>query len=109
MTRDPETPAQKSQLALRSDADTVSFEVVVVPRASRSRVAGLHGTSLKVTLAAAPVDGAANRELCDVLAKALGVPKRAVQITRGEHNKHKTVQVAGVSAERVWELAKDHE
>lgn len=83
----------------------MTFDVVVVPRASRSRISGLHADSLKVTLAAPPVDGEANRELCSVIAKALGVPKRAVQITRGEHSKHKTVQVTGVTVDRVLGLA----
>jgi len=87
----------------------VRFDVVVVSRASRSRISGLHANSLKVTLAAAPVDGEANRELCRLIAKSLGVPKRSVQITRGEHSKHKTVQVMGVTASRVLELVKDDE
>jgi uncharacterized protein len=82
-------------------ADGVSFDVVVVPRASRSKVVGLHGTALKITLAAPPVDGEANAELCAVLAKALGVAKRAVRVVRGEHSKSKTVQVDGVDAARV--------
>lgn len=85
---------------------SVSFEVVVVPRASRSKIAGLHDGRLKVTLAAAPVDGEANEELRKVLAKALGVPKRAVQITHGEHSKHKTVQVNDVAIEQVWALSR---
>jgi uncharacterized protein (TIGR00251 family) len=85
----------------------VSFEVVVVPRASRSKIAGLHGDRLKITLAAPPVDGEANAELIATLAKALGVPKRAVQIAQGEHNKHKTVRVTGVSADHVLRLGAD--
>ena len=93
------------KLALQTHGDAVSFHVVVVPRASRSRIAGLHGTALKVTLAAPPVDGEANAELCVVLAKALGVPKRAVRIVAGEHAKAKTVQVQGVSSEAVAALA----
>jgi uncharacterized protein len=78
---------------------------VVVPRASRSRVVGLHDGRLKVTLAAPPVDGEANAELCATLAKALGVPKRAVRISHGEHNKHKTLRVEGVSVEQVLRLS----
>ena len=80
------------------------FQVLVVPRASRSKIAGVHAGALKVTLAAAPVDGEANAELCKVLAKALGVSKRAVQITHGEHSKHKTIQVNDITAEQVLSL-----
>jgi uncharacterized protein (TIGR00251 family) len=87
----------------------VCFSVVVVPRASRSRIVGLHAEALKVTLAAPPVDGEANAELCAVLAKALGVARRAVRIVNGEHGKTKTVQVSGVSIERVQALARGGE
>lgn len=92
---------------IRSLPAAVSFDVVVVPRASRSRVVGLHGGALKVTLAAPPVDGAANEALCETLAKALGVAKRAVQITQGAQSKHKTVQVEGVSEADVRRLTEE--
>jgi uncharacterized protein (TIGR00251 family) len=82
----------------------VCFNVVVVPRASRSRIVGVHGDSLKVTLAAPPVDGEANAALCDLIAKLLGVPKRSVLIQRGAQSKHKTVQVTGVTVEQVMSL-----
>ena len=91
-------------LAIREHADGVSFSVLVVPRASRSKLVGLHAGALKVTLAAPPVDGEANAELSAVLAKALGVSKRAVQIIHGMHGKTKTVQVSGVSAEQLQAL-----
>lgn len=109
MSRGSETSATPTPLAVCCEAGAVSFDVVVVPRASRTRISGLHANSLKVTLAAAPVDGEANRELCSLIAKSLGVPKRAVQITRGEHSKHKTVRVVGVTASRVLELVEDDE
>jgi uncharacterized protein (TIGR00251 family) len=93
--------------SVRARDDGVSFDVVVVPRASRSRVIGLvttaRGPALKLTLAAAPVDGEANAELCRAIANWLDVSKRAVQITHGEHHKHKTVHVAGISPARVRE------
>ena len=91
-------------LNTRVSGQDVYFDVVVVPRASRSRIVGLHGAALKVTLAAPPVDGEANAELRALLAKALGVTKRAVSIVSGEHAKTKTVQVQGVSLEQVAAL-----
>jgi uncharacterized protein len=95
-TREP-----SASMTIHAQPDGVSFEVLVVPRASRTRIVGAHAAALKVTLAAPPVDGAANLALCAFLAKALGVPKRAVRITHGEHSKTKTVQVTGVSADQV--------
>jgi hypothetical protein len=58
----------------------------------------MRGASLLVRLNAAPVDGAANAELIDVLADVLGVPKRAVTIVSGERSRQKKVRVAGLSS-----------
>lgn len=107
MAHVPKTGTQAPDFRVRSEAGSVSFGVVVVPRASRSRITGIHGDSLKVTLAAPPVDGEANAELCRVLAKALGVPQRAVQITQGQHSKHKTVAVLGATVEQVCGLTRN--
>ncbi|HBR58759.1 MAG TPA: hypothetical protein DEA22_15025, partial [Blastocatellia bacterium] len=41
----------------------VEFTVRVVPRASKSAVAGEYESALRVRIASAPVDGAANDEL----------------------------------------------
>jgi len=72
----------------------LTFRVYVVPRASRSEIAGAHDGALRVRLAAAPVDGAANRELIAVLAKALHVSRSAVAIDAGHTSKIKRVTVS---------------
>ena len=73
---------------------SLTFEVYVVPRASRSEIVGEHNGALRVRLAAAPVDGAANRELIAVLAKALHVSRSAVEINAGHTSKFKLVTVS---------------
>lgn len=73
----------------------------VVPRAGHSGVAGLRDGALLVRLAAAPVDGAANAELIDVLARALDVPKRSIEIVAGDRSRSKRVRVDGMSAPAV--------
>ena len=81
---------------------TIRFEVHAKPRAKKSRIVGPRGDSLEVALAAPPVDGAANEELVRVLAEALDVPRRNVQILRGETSQKKLVGVdlgAGLDAE----------
>ena len=82
----------------------ITFAVRVVPRASRSEVAGEHGGALRVRVAAPPVEGAANEELTRTLARALRVPARAVEIVAGHHSKSKRVRVAGVGARRLVAL-----
>ena len=59
----------------------------------------MRGDALLVRLHAAPVDGAANAELIQVLAEALDVPKRAVSIASGERSRQKRVRVEGVTRE----------
>lgn len=75
----------------------VIVDVRVVPRSGRSGLAGTRDGALLVRLNAPPVDGAANAELLDVIARALGVPKRAVTIVSGERAKQKRVKVDGVT------------
>lgn len=77
----------------------VELQIKVIPRAGRTALAGTRDGALLVRLAAAPVDGAANDALIDVIADALSVPKRNVAIVSGERSKQKRVRVAGVTAE----------
>lgn len=74
--------------------DSFTFLVYVVPRASRSEIVGEHNGSLRVRLAARPVDGAANRELISLLAKTLGVSRSQVEIKTGQASKIKRVTVS---------------
>ena len=85
---------------LQQSPDGVVITVRVIPRAGRSEVAGTRDGALLVRLNAAPVDGAANAELIEVLSEALGVPKRAVTIASGERARRKTVRVAGITLEQ---------
>jgi uncharacterized protein (TIGR00251 family) len=86
---------------VRDEAGGAVLELVVVPRASRTRVAGEHGGRLRLQLAAPPVDGAANAELVAFLAGALSVKRSAVSILRGEAGRRKVVRVLGLDAEQV--------
>lgn len=79
-----------------SSADAL-LEVRVVPRAGRSGVAGLRDGAVLVRLAAAPVDGAANAELIAVLAAALHLPKRSIQIVSGVRSRAKRVRLDGMT------------
>ena len=80
------------------------FTVRVVPRASRSGVAGEHAGALRVRVAAPPVDGAANEELVRTLARVLGVAARDVEITSGHTSKLKQVRVMNARRERLEQL-----
>ena len=82
----------------------LTFAVRVVPRAARSEVVGAHDGALRVRVAAPPVEGAANEELRRTLARALGVPLRAVEIVRGQTAKTKQVRVTGADSRKLLAL-----
>jgi uncharacterized protein (TIGR00251 family) len=82
----------------RDGADGAVLEILVQPRASRTRVAGEHDGRLKIQLAAPPVDGEANAALVAFLAGALGVRRADVVLLAGEAGRRKRVRVAGISA-----------
>ncbi|MFC1490979.1 DUF167 domain-containing protein [Nitrospinota bacterium] len=80
-------------IPIRRDRDGLSFEVTVQPRASRAAIEGERGGALKIRLTAPPVDGSANRQCVELLAKALRVPKSAVEIVSGKSSKRKRVRI----------------
>ena len=82
----------------------LTFNVRVVPRASRSEIVGEHDGALRVRLSAAPVDGAANEELVRMLARALQVSRNAVVIIAGRTSRLKQVAVSGTTSERLLAL-----
>jgi uncharacterized protein (TIGR00251 family) len=86
-------------------ADTPAIILVhVVPGASRSEIVGLEGDILKVRVAAPPVKDKANRALVKLLAKALGIGSRQIEIIGGHRARRKTVQVRGIDASAVSAL-----
>jgi uncharacterized protein (TIGR00251 family) len=90
--------------ATESDG-ALTFRVRVVPRASKTALAGVYDGALKVRVAAPPVEGAANAELTRFLAKRLGVAAGAVEIVGGHTSKSKVVRAAGAKAADLVRLA----
>jgi uncharacterized protein len=82
-------------LVVNESGGAITFDVQVVPRASRDRLGPVHGDRLKVQLTAPPVDGAANEALIALVAKSLGRARSDVTIVRGATGRKKTIRVAG--------------
>jgi uncharacterized protein len=89
------------QLKIQPSANAVIFSVKVVPRSSKTAIAGILGGMLKVKLAAAPEKGKANESLVEFLADTLGVKRNTITITSGHTSPIKTIQIAGASPESV--------
>ena len=87
-----------------AQGDRVLLELHVVPRAAKTAIAGVHDGRVKVSLAAPPVDGAANDALVAFIAKTLGRPKRDVELIRGETSRKKTLAIRGVTLAAVRAL-----
>ena len=75
----------------------VCLRIKAVPGASRTKIAGLLGDRLKVTVAAAPQGGKANKAICQLLAKIFSVAPRDVTVVKGATNPLKTVQFSGLT------------
>jgi uncharacterized protein (TIGR00251 family) len=71
------------------------LDVRVIPRAGKSGPAGLRDGALLIRLNAPPVEGAANAELIDVLARLFDIPKRNITIVRGARARVKRVRIDG--------------
>ena len=69
------------------------LQVHLQPRASQNRILSRQGDAIKIQVQAPPVKGAANAALIDVLASALGVPRRSVHILRGATSRTKLVEI----------------
>jgi uncharacterized protein (TIGR00251 family) len=94
-------------LAVRQDDGAITFEVQVVPRASRDQLGPVHGERLKVQLTAPPVDGAANAALIALVARRLGRARGDVTIIRGETGRKKTLRVRGTTAAALLALLEE--
>jgi uncharacterized protein (TIGR00251 family) len=88
-------------LPVQPTPNGILLRLRIVPRASRTEIAGLVGGVLRIRLAAAPVDGAANETLIRFLAERISVPRSAVRITTGQTSRSKVVLISGASLEKV--------
>ena len=80
----------------KKNNNSLIIKIKVKPRSSISGIVGPYGDSLKVKLTSPPVEGKANQELIEVLAKEYGISKKNVEIVSGHNSKNKTVRLVGV-------------
>ena len=66
-------------------------------RGSRDELSGMRDGVLQAKVTAPPVDGRANKALCKLIAKRVGVAPSRVSVVRGEKSREKVVRVEGVA------------
>jgi uncharacterized protein (TIGR00251 family) len=89
------------KLDIRDVPGGAIIAVKVVPGSSRDRIAGVLGDSLKIATSAPPEKGKANAAVAALLAGALGVDRRQVELASGPTNPRKQFRIAGLSAAAV--------
>ena len=82
--------------------NALTLNIKVEPRSSKSGIVGPYGDALKVKLTSPPVEGKANKELIEVLAKGFRIAKKDVEIISGQSSKNKIVRLNGVSSMDDW-------
>jgi uncharacterized protein (TIGR00251 family) len=89
------------KLSIRDIPGGAVIPVKVVPGSSRDRVVGVLGDSLKIATSAAPEKGKANAAVAKILADALGLDARRVELVSGPTNPRKEFGIAGLTANAV--------
>lgn len=69
------------------------MQVLLQPKASANQWVGEVDGRIKLRLTAPPVDGQANSQLIEFVAKQFKVPKSQVQLLSGEQARQKTLQI----------------
>ena len=88
-------------MCLEEKEGTVMLKVLLLPRASKNELVGIHGDRLKIKVTSPPVEGQANKKLCEFLSKLMGVGKRQIEIIEGQRSRVKKVRISDKSIDEV--------
>ncbi len=86
-----------------------AIAVRVTPRASRNKIVEiLADGTIKIHIAAPPVDGEANEKLIEFLSDVLNTPKSRLEIVAGVSGRDKLISVLDMDAETVHQRIVAH-
>jgi uncharacterized protein len=88
-------------MPIQRTTNGILLRLRIVPRASRTEIAGIHGGMVRIRLAAVPVEGAANEALIRFLADRIAVPRSSVRVVSGQTSRSKVLAISGASLEQV--------
>jgi len=86
-------------ILLRESKKGLSFDIQVIPHASRMELVGVQDGILKIKVTAPPVEGAANDACIKLLAGELGLKKSQMEISSGAKSRKKTIMIKDISRE----------
>ncbi len=85
-----------------SEGQRTRLQVRVTANSHRPGLVGMVGKVLHCKVGAAPADGEANRELCQLLAELCGLAPTLVSVRYGHSARLKLVELTGVDEEAVF-------
>lgn len=89
---------------LRDGKRGAALAIRVSPRARKTEIAEIMSDgTIKIRVAAPPVDGKANQALVAFLARILGVPSSNIEIIAGQTGRNKLVSILGMDADTAHE------
>lgn len=84
----------------------IVIKVKIVPGSSKNKIVGVYNDALKITIAAPPVEGKANKKCITYLAKYFDVAKTKVEIISGKSSKNKLIKIYDISQKEFLEKIK---
>jgi len=75
----------------------IIVKVKIVPGSSKNKIIGVYNNALKISIAAPPVEGKANKKCITYLAKCFNVAKSKVEIISGQTSKNKLIKIYDIS------------
>ena len=82
---------------LKESKKGLTFDIQVIPHASRAEIVGMQDGVLKIKVTAPPVEGAANEACIKLLAGELKLKKSQMEISSGAKSRRKTVMIKDIS------------
>lgn len=86
------------------DDQAFLLKLHVQPRASKTKLCGLHGEALKISITAPPVDGKANKEIITFFAKLFHLPRTSVTVKSGQQSRTKMLRFEQFPVEQARQI-----
>ncbi len=81
---------------------TVTLPTRVIPGSSRNQIVGWLDKTLKIKVTVPAERGKANAAVELTLAKALGIPAKYAQVTKGKTSTQKVIEITGLLESEVY-------
>jgi len=75
----------------------IIVKVKIVPGSSKNKIIGAYNNTLKISIAAPPVEGKANKKCIAYLAKYFDIAKSKIEIISGQTSKNKLIKIYDIS------------